>query len=457
MDLLGVGSGMDFTSIVDQLIEIERIPITRFESKKNDYTSSQSIWREVNTRLSALSNSLNKLKLQSDFDKNTVTSEDDTVVAATTNGDAIYGDYQIEVIQLFRAQKVISNKVDNQELLSLLTDEITVTINGQNVVLAVTEEPKTLLDVAKAINETEDIGVVASVVDSRLVLEAKEGKKEISLFDDGAENTFLKAIGVLQLDDSTGEYTVNILQDHQGSIVKINGIQVERDSNVIDDAVSGLKLTLKKESPDTINLNVAKDVDQIVSTIKAFIDEYKKVQSYLDSQTSFTPGEDGKNNTTGKLFGDSTVSSLKSKLRSVFTGVVAGLPDNSIKMLAQLGVEIDRTGALTLDETKLRDAVLQKPEEVKAFFTKPDTGLVAKLQTYIKGYTENSGIIDNKVNYFSERIKDADKRIEQLEARVEMRKASLVRQYTVLDKALASLYSQSDWLAAQVAPMFNTK
>lgn len=455
MNLLGVGSGLDLTSIIEQMMEIERIPITRYETKRGEYTSMQSLWRELNTRLSALSNSLNGLKLQSDFDKMKVTSADEAVVTATANANVVQGNYKVKVIQLAKAEIAMSEKVDPEDAEELLQGEIRISINGKVVVLEETEEPRTLLDVAKAINKTEDIGVVATVVDGRLVLEAKNTNEEIKFFDGEEENAFLKQIGLLK-EEGEG-YKTNILQERQGSIIELNGITIARDKNVIDDAVEGLKLTLKKETNEAVNLSVAADVDSIIAKVKAFVDEYKKVQAYFDTHTSFTKGADGESNNTGKLFGDSTISNLKSRLRSMVTGVVEGLPEDSIKMLSQVGIQIDRSGNMTLDESKLREVLTEKPDQVKELFTKQETGLTARLQEFIKGYTTSQGIIDGKINYLADRIKDANKSIERLEARLEMRKESLIRQYTALDSALASLYSQGDWLATQLTLMTNQK
>ena len=54
----------------------------------------------------------------------------------------------------------------------------------------------------------------------------------------------MKQIGLLK-EEGEG-YKTNILQERQGSIIELNGITIARDKNVIDDAVEGLKLTLKK-------------------------------------------------------------------------------------------------------------------------------------------------------------------------------------------------------------------
>lgn len=448
MDFLGIGSNMDMQSIVDKLIALEKRPILRLESQKIDYSSKQAIWREVNTRLSALNSSLDGLKLQSDFDKISATVSDEKILTASAAANAVFGEYEIEVIQLAKAQKVMSNQWRDP-----LTNEIILNINGQTITIVASEDnPQSIVEVAREINKTKDLGVKASVVDSRLVLEANTTNTTINF---EGENSFLTSIGVL---DESGQVAEGKqLQAATESIVNINGIDVRRDSNTIEDALLGVKLTLKKESPDKVNVTLNKDVDAIYNKIKGFIDEYTKVQTYLDKQTFFTKGTGDQLNSTGQLFGDSTVTVLKTRLRSVFTGVVEDIAGTDLKMLSQIGIEVDKTGKVQVDDAKLKEAIKDKPAQVAEIFIKKDTGLTAKMQTYIKGYTEYAGIIDSKLKFYDARIKDVDQSMERLNERVELRRESLIRQFTALDKALARNYDQGVWLSTQLQQLTSFK
>lgn len=448
MDFLGIGSNMDMQSIVDKLVALEKRPILRLESQKVDYSTKQAIWREVNTRLSALSSSLDGLKLQSDFEKINAAVSDEKILTASAGANAAVGEYEIEVLQLAKAQKVMSNQCQ-----APLTNEVILNINGKTVTVEASEEnPQTIVEVARVINKTKDLGVIASVVDKRLVLEANSTNTTIN-FD--GENSFLTAIGVL---DESGQIAEGKqLQAATEAIVNINGIEVKRDSNIIEEAILGVKLILKKESPDKVNVAVNKDVDAIYNKIKGFIDEYTKVQTYLDKQTFFTKGTGDQLNSTGQLFGDSTVTILKTRLRSIFAGAVEDIAGTDLKMLSQIGIEVDKTGKVQVDDAKLKEAIKEKPTQVADIFIKKDTGMTAKMQTYIKGYTEYAGIIDSKLKYYDARIQDVDKSMKRLDERVEMRRESLIRQFTALDKALARNYDQGLWLTTQLQQLTSFK
>ena len=448
MEFMGIGSGMDIQGIIDKLMAVESRPILKLESQKKDYTSMQSIWRDVNTRLSALSTSLDSLKLKADFEKVKVTSTNDKIATATAEANAIFGTYEIEVVNLAKAHKVRSE----QQIEGYTTaTEASFTINGKAVLVGA---GATLKDIASAINATEDIGVTATVIANNLVIEAKETNKAITFED---TNGLLQSLGVLNTDGSVK----NLLQAPESAEAKINGITVVSDKNTIENAVEGVKVNLVNVSlkatgeNEKVTLTIGRDVDAIFDKIKGFVEEYKKVQSFLDNQTFFTPGNgtSGSKNSTGKLFGDSTVNILKTKLRTLFTDVVGGIGDGNLKMLSQIGIDVDRSGNVTLNETKLKEALNEKPMQVADLFIKEETGITAKMQNFIKSYTQYAGVIDNKVKYYENRIKDVEDSVKRWETRLEMKRNSLVRQFTALDKAMTSNFNQSSWLSSQLSQL----
>ena len=450
MEFMGIGSGMDIQGFVDKLMAIESRPVFKLESQKKDYASMQSIWRDANTRLSAFSTSLDSLKLKADFEKVKVTSTNDKIATATATAgaNAMFGTYEIEVVNLAKAHKVRSE----QQIEGYTTAaEASFTINGKTVSVGA---GAALKDIASAINATEEIGAKATVIANNLVIEAKETNKAITFED---TNGLLQSLGVINADGSVK----NLLQAPESAEAKINGITVVNDTNTIENAIEGVKINLVNVSlkatgeNEKVTLTIGRDVDAIFDKIKGFVDEYKKVQGFLDNQTFFTPGNgtSGSTNSTGKLFGDSTVNILKTKLRTLFTDVVGGIADGNLKMLSQIGIDVDRAGNVSLNETKLKEALNEKPMQVADLFIKEETGIADKMQSFIKSYTQYAGVIDNKVKYYENRIKDVEDSVKRWEARLELKRNGLVRQFTALDKAMSSNYNQSSWLTSQLSQL----
>ena len=71
INFLGSYSGID-QSMIDQLMQIERLPLNQLNNKKTDITSEKNAWKDVNTRL----NPFDRLKaLQSPETFNTMASK----------------------------------------------------------------------------------------------------------------------------------------------------------------------------------------------------------------------------------------------------------------------------------------------------------------------------------------------------------------------------------------------
>ncbi len=64
-----------------------------------------------------------------------------------------------------------------------------------------------------------------------------------------------------------------------------------------------------------------------------------------------------------------------------------------------------------------------------------------------------SGLISQTQNILKDQTREIDRRIQEMEARLEKRKESLVRQYTQMEKALAAMYQQQMWMDSQFNSM----
>lgn len=431
LQIMGLSSGIDFDSIINQLIALERQPITRMEERKSLYQQQQDAWRDINTRLSNLDSKLTPLKLDSTFQARETTSSDEAVATATASAEAIEGTYDIQVIQVAKAHRMASDPVsDLSGYIGEQKVKITVGTNSKTVTVNITES-STLSDVATAINNTDGIGVKASVIDDRLVLESKEtGQNNVITLENISGSLF-------------NDLTFSDIQSPQDASYTINGIDLTSSSNTISDVVTGVTFTLKGEGSTTIT--VSHDVDAAVDKIRAFVDQYNSVMDFIAQKTDTTMSDTGEVRSTGILQGDGTAIRLQMALRRKVTESI----DTTSKydQLAVLGITTTRDGQLEVDESKLREALKAAPEEVEAFFVE----MATKTKEFIKGYIQyGTGILAEKQESLDRLMDDIDNQIERLEERVARKEESLVRQFTALEKALAAMQSQSTWLAGQL-------
>lgn len=104
IELTGLGSGFDWKPVVEQLIQLERVPQIKIQDKKEFNTKEQTAIGELKTRLESLQKALDDLKESKVFHGRTtaVIGDDLNNLAFTAQADneALTGSYDFNVIQL---------------------------------------------------------------------------------------------------------------------------------------------------------------------------------------------------------------------------------------------------------------------------------------------------------------------------------------------------------------------
>ena len=444
----GIASGLNTTELIEQLMQIERRPITQMQQRKQTYQQRMDAWRDVNMRLANLETKLGNLLLSSTFEAIKATSSAPDAVTATARADAAVGTYRIVVKQVAKAQIVASASPLSTPASDPLGLSGTVTVNGVAVTV---DASMSLRDIASALNASE-AGVRATIVDNRLVIEHKELGKPLDLVDSSAAaDGVLKQLGILTQDQATGQWVANVIQHEQNAVIEVNGIEVTRPSNVIDDVVDGITFTIHDRGSDeerTAVIEVAKDANDAVAKIKEVVDQINSALEFMASRL-----EKG-----AVLQGDATLIRLQSALRlELMERVDTGTPYST---LSAIGLRFSREGRLEVDETKLREALEADAQAVYKLFA-ADTksgdaadGIARRLRDLIRSYTQTGGVIASRREMFERQIKDIDASIERMEERLSRQEERLYRQFRAMEQALSALQTQSAWLQMQLVQMY---
>jgi flagellar hook-associated protein 2 len=102
-----------------------------------------------------------------------------------------------------------------------------------------------------------------------------------------------------------------------------------------------------------------------MANINTFVSSYNSVSSYIHTQGSYDATEQ---TTGGILFGDGTLSSVKSDLTSILIGSVWGVSSN-YSTLGLIGISVDTAGQLTVNDSKLRGYLTTNFNDVQKLFT----------------------------------------------------------------------------------------
>ena len=205
----------------------------------------------------------------------------------------------------------------------------------------------------------------------------KDGiKLDDLLADDGVTKLF-PAPGsnmVVNLSDNGTEFSVgdrismdvfnSEIQTAQDALININGINLVKSSNVIDDIFDGLTLNLEGSDPDkTITVIVSEKAGDITSSMNAWVEQYNSVMSVLHAQSKFNPDEDSE---APLLMGDATVRQIQTSLQRYVSSRISILGSDSLSSLADLGVSTDsKTGQLNFDSAVLSSALSDDPVAVR--------------------------------------------------------------------------------------------
>jgi flagellar hook-associated protein 2 len=172
--------------------------------------------------------------------------------------------------------------------------------------------------------------------------------------------------------------------------------------------------------------------------------------SYIGNQTKYDPTS----KSGGALQGDSAATNLQARLRSM-VGATSGA-SSTFGRMSDIGLEVQRDGTLTVNQTKL-DAATGKLSELKKAFSASDLGNSGN-SGFARRYSDLAtqalgvdGTITTRTAGLQKLIaKNGDDQTALL-ARVDTFQTRLVAQYTALDSNVAKLNSLSSYVTQQIA------
>ncbi|MBX6323216.1 MAG: flagellar filament capping protein FliD [Rhodospirillaceae bacterium] len=153
---------------------------------------------------------------------------------------------------------------------------------------------------------------------------------------------------------------------------------IERSSNTVNDLFAGVTLSLYGAEPGTtIKLDIDRDLSGVQTAINNFVSAYNAVREFINTQNQTGSSDGTKDDSSGPLFGSSILSDLQQALTRIVGGGAQGVSKN-FSSLGQIGIgfvdnnSLDdplKANTLTLDSTKLEQALLNNPDDVRRLFS----------------------------------------------------------------------------------------
>lgn len=162
-----------------------------------------------------------------------------------------------------------------------------------------------------------------------------------------------------------GEVRKRELVEGADASIIVDGVTTTSTKNTVEDVIPGVTLNLLKADADTtITLKVDRDLDAIMEKISAFVDAYNEVKTYIQQQQSY---DQDKEKTGGILFGDGTISSVKSDITFTLIQSVWGV-SSEYSMMGLVGINLDNEGQLSIDSDKLEGYLKTNFNDVRNLF-----------------------------------------------------------------------------------------
>jgi flagellar hook-associated protein 2 len=444
----GIGSGLDVSSIITQLMAIERQPLKQLETAETKIQSQISEVGKIKSALSKFRDVAAKLA-STDFWKQTTGTSSSSAVGVTTSSTASPASFEVEVSALAKAQAIASPAVASSST-TLGTGTLTIQRAGGgdpfNIAIDGTD---TLAAIRDKINAA-GAGVTASILTdssgARLMMRANAT---------GTDNAFTTTVSGTGLDGLTfdaGTQTGGATRAQQASnlAATVNNLPVSSSSNTLTDVLDGVTLTLSAETAGPVTINVAADTEALKKTLTEFGTAYTELAKLIVTDTKY----DAASKKAGPLQGDSAIVGLQNRLRSML-GASSGA-STAFSRLSDVGFEMQQDGSLTVNSTKL-DKAIANLSELKALFSNSSLtdanldGFGKRFRVVASDILGIDGALTSRTTGLNDKLTRNQKSQDRMEERLAQTQARLEKQYSALDAKLGALNGLSSYVTAQVA------
>jgi flagellar hook-associated protein 2 len=281
-------------------------------------------------------------------------------------------------------------------------------------------------------------------------------------------NISVRDIQVYDPSSVGGVKPLNAVSGAQDAIIAMEGIEIQRSSNNIDDLIPGVTLTVRRASEMPVKINIEPDREAVKDAIIEFVGNYNRLIAEVNVLTrsdnkvieelSYLSKEeqDEYRKRLGAFMGENSLVQFKGSLQQTATAPYPTQAERDLTMMAQIGIgsDVGRGGASTgydpsrlrgyleIDEKALDAAIASKLPAIKDLFGSDsdgdllaDTGVAFTLERLTRPYVETGGLVALKAGTIDSRIGEEKRRIDTLDRQLASKEADLKIQYGQMESA----------------------
>jgi flagellar hook-associated protein 2 len=433
----GLISGIDYSAMIDQIIELERQPVALKETRQEAFQTKISKYGELSSLLNTLKTASEALKTATSFYARTAEAGDETIFNSTASSSATEGNYSIVVTRLAQAHRIASSAVASAEsTVASGSGNFSFQVGAGETVTVGVDATTTLEGLASAINSATDDAEASVINDGtgyRLVLKSASS---------GVANAITVTANATSLGLPTGPVSGGqALQAAQDAAFTIDGLSMTRSSNIVEGAIEGVSITLKKVGSSS--LSVTNDTDAIREKITGFVDAYNAAVTLVSDNVAY----DSENETSSAFTGESTARDILNRMQSILGNRVSGLSEG-LRVLSQIGIKTETNGTLTVDATVLNDKLTTDLDGVSDLFN-AEGGVAGSIYDYLDEVTDTiSGSIASRTKGLTTVVSKLSDDIARAEALLADREEDLIQRFAKLESIMSSYSTQSSYLSS---------
>ncbi|WP_411801044.1 flagellar filament capping protein FliD [Aeromonas sanarellii] len=448
----GAGSGIDLESVISASVAARKAQLQQpITIKQNSTNITLSGIGQLKSSLTAFTDILDTLSKPGAFNKraiNITQNKDDPVLAVESKSGTSNGQYNITVNKLATTSR--QEGIFDSSTTAVVTQDGQLTFKAGDKEFTVdVKAGDTLQNIRKRINNDGDnFGLSANIVNTA------DGKAKL-VIDSGVSGDGKDLVISGSTTELQNEFTNKMAQTQQASSAKIlvDGNELNSDTNVFDDVIQDLKITVLRVSDTDSNgylksnkVDITTDKTSVQETVQKFIDGYNALQSKLTSlgkRNSIVGGvsqDDG-----GALAGDSTTRAISNFMSNLIT--TPSDTSTIYSTIFEMGIKMDNKGQLSLDKEKFGEVVDKNFDQVAGLFG-GENGLAAKLTTGLKEYTKTGGLLAQRTDTLNADLRSLSQKQATTNEQLVKYEAALRAQYGSLDALLVKMNNSAAALSA---------
>ncbi|WP_342658093.1 flagellar filament capping protein FliD [Sphingomonas sp. NY01] len=459
---LNTGSGVDLSTLVPGLVEAQFAARTAaLKAKSETLTTQISAVAKLKSGITDFNSALKSLTEGGTLATQPSSSNSAVLTASGTPGAKLAGLSKSITVNALATAQTAATTTPLSKTAAIGTGTLTITLGTATysadgkamtgfapgaatpIDITIDAENATIDKIAAKINAA-NAGVTASVVtnaDGSAYL-AMKGKT-------GAAQAFTVSGtgGLSALNVGTSATGTRLSGVAANAKLTVDGIDVERASNTVDDLVDGVKLTLVSASTTPVTLGAALPTTALTSVVSDFVSTVNSMMTDVKAATDPI---------TGDLRSDSAAKALQRSLQSItLTKVVPGsFTDGTPTTLAEIGVTTnEKTGALQVDAKRLSEVLAKYPDAVEAMFAPSGSnlmGLSAQLGKIQLAASSTTYGLDASTKRLNEAQSDTTQAQDKLTDQRETTTTRMTAQFASMNSKVSAYKSVQSFMDQQI-------